>query len=93
MKIKTFEFLITNAYGNHDALHEIRAKNTENRKAVNYVVVYTAELVDKKINSFIKDKDVVKIDIGYYTADRHNNGYGDSIVERVTVMYNVKSDK
>lgn len=94
MKIKTFEFLISDIYGNDDALKEQHARYKEREAGVsktNGGFCYkptSAANVDKKINSFLEGKDVVDIKVSQYTSMRHNNGRNDMIVERFTIIYN-----
>lgn len=94
MKIKTFEFLISDIYGNGDALSEQHAKYRANDKYIPkenggyYVKPTSAADVDKKINKFLDGKDVVDIKVSQYTSMHHNNARNDMIVERFTIIYN-----
>lgn len=86
IRIKTFQFLLSNAAGNsihqdHDA--EFRSKVNARHP------VMTEREIDKKINQWIlKNEALVKdIRVTTYTSDRHNNGRHDTVIALYTVVY------
>lgn len=85
MKIKTFKFWMSNSAILRNLYND---RDQYTAKADIFVPVYTCDEIDKKINSFIKGKDVVNIIINDFTVDRHNNGRSDTIQRTYTILYN-----
>ncbi len=98
MKIKTFEFLVsdTNCTQKQNA-----SRNTDLEKLLNQGGVYDDEYsmsrtfkesatpteIDKTINTFIKDKNIINITPITYTINQHNNGGFDRVIIRYTIIY------
>lgn len=86
MKIKTFEFVVncftgsytydggSSSYPRTDA--GLRSKG-----------VVSPQQADATVNQFMQDKEVLSVRDNFYTADRHNNGYNDTVIRSVTVVY------
>lgn len=86
MKIKTFQFLLSNYRGN-DIFDK---RDLAGKAAANRDYPYSTEKqIDKKINRWIeKNSAIVKdIKITTYTIHRHNNGGDDSVVAIYTITY------
>lgn len=88
-KVKTFQFLVSNAAGN--AVMPIMDRpefvDDMNKK----FKVTDEKTIDETVNKWIeKEKVEVKdIKVTNYTLDRHNNGFRDSIVLVYTIIYTV----
>lgn len=87
MKIKTFQFALSNFCGNE--LHS-NAKDWEQKSKADKNHPYSTEKqIDRKLNKWIeKNNAIIKdIKITTYTVDRHNNGYDDTVIAIYTIMY------
>lgn len=82
MKIKTFDFLVSNYLGNESFILE-----GEYDFSYGNNIVYTQKMVDSKINDFCKDKKVIDIKVNNYTIHHHNNARCDSVIMRYTIMF------
>lgn len=88
MKIKNFQFLLSNYCGN--VLHNGAGSDWERKAKADKNHPYSTEKqIDKKINRWIeKNNAIVKdIKVTTYTVDRHNNGYDDTVIAIYTIMY------
>lgn len=86
IKIKTFQFLVSNSGGNalyRDGNADFRARQDE------HYPVDDEKSIDKKINAWIEkaQADVTDIKVSNYTVHRHNNGFEDSVVLVYTILY------
>lgn len=88
-QVKTFQFKISNFYGNlispfffHTPSDFAEAVNTKIKPEIT-----TEADIDKAINKFTKDVDVVDIKVNHYTIHRHNNGYCDTVMAVYTIVY------
>lgn len=86
MRIKTFEFVINDTFGNMDALSVQHSKHSNNPDWWNIKPTSAAE-IDKIINTFLDGKKVFDIKVSQYTANSYNDGHDNIIVERFTIMY------
>lgn len=88
MKIKNFQFLLSNHRGNDLYDHHDYEKKAAAYK--NYPYVAEKE-IDKKINRWIeKNNAIVKdIKVTTYTIMRHNNGGDDAVIAIYTLMYDL----
>ena len=82
MKIKVFKFQVSNAaYEQSGSCEEYgwykKLKDTE----------ATTECVERTINEFCSDKEVVDIKINNVDINYHNNGYSNKIELWYTIMY------
>lgn len=87
MKIKNFQFCLSNYCGNN--LHN-NAKDWEQKAKAEKNTPYSSEKqIDRKLNGWIeKNNAIVKdIKVTTYTVDRHNNGYDDTVIAIYTIMY------
>ncbi len=84
MKIKTFQFLLSNFGGNF--VYNYDSKGYTPKKLPD-----TEKSIDKKINRWIeKNNAIVKdIKVTTYTLHRHNNAMSDTVVAIYTIMYDV----
>lgn len=82
MKIKTFQFLLSN-FGGNDVY------NYDSRGYTPKKLPVTDREIDKKINQWIlKNEAIVKdIKTTTYTLHRHNNAMSDTVVAIYTIMY------
>ena len=89
MKIKNFQFCLSNCCGND--LHN-NADDWKQKVKVDRNHPYVAEKeIDKKINRWIeKNNAIVKdIKVTTYTIDRHNNGGDDTVIAIYTLTYDL----
>lgn len=87
MKIKTFQFCLSNFCGND---FHTNAKDWEQKSKADKKTPYSTEKqIDRKINSWIEKTNAIVKDIKVvtYTVDRHNNGYDDTVIAIHTIMY------
>ena len=86
IRIKNFQFLLSNAAGN-DLHRDSSPEFCVNVNARHPVM--TEREIDKKINQWIlKNEAVVKdVKVTTYTSDRHNNGRHDTVIALYTVVY------
>ncbi len=87
MKIKTFQFCLSNYCGNN--LHN-NAKDWEQKVKAEKNTPYSSEKqIDRKLNGWIEKNNAIVKDIKVvtYTVDRHNNGYDDTVIAIYTIMY------
>lgn len=93
MKIKTFQFRMSNYQGNFTSPHflnELPIKNFDEYCHKSFDgKVDTEQQIDDTINGWVKDSnaDVVDIRINHYTIHRHNNAGADSIIAVYTILY------
>lgn len=96
VKIKTFQFLISNYVGNEcfNTTNYRRNCNTGKSEKEDYHFpkydsgcVSDSWKIDKAINDFINDKKIISIQTDTYTVHEHNNSYCDSIIARYTIIY------
>ena len=90
MKIKTFQFLLSNSCGN--ALYTTGFADKERKAKADKRDPYSTEReIDKKINRWIEKKNAIVKDIKVttYTVDRHNNGYADTVIAIYTITYDL----
>lgn len=93
-KVKTFEFRVSNWLGRESAvwldaaiLKKQADYNKKHKSLTDPNHIFSPAEMDKVVNDFITDKDVIDIKVSNYIYDRHNNGYCDSVVEVYTVLY------
>ena len=94
MKIKNFQFLLSNHLGN-DLFYNPN-EDLAKRVKVNKNHAYSTEKdIDKKINSWIEKNNVIVKDIKVttYTVLRHNNGGKDAVVAIYTITYETLEEK
>lgn len=86
MKIKTFQFLLSNHRGNDLYDHHDYEKKAAAAKNYPYS---TEKQIDKKINRWLeKNNAIVKdIKVTTYTVMQHNNGGDDAVIAIYTIMY------
>ena len=87
MKIKNFQFCLSNCCGND--LHN-NSKDWEQKAKANKNTPYSTEkMIDRKVNTWIeKNTAIVKdVKVTTYAVDRHNNGYDDTVIAIYTIMY------
>lgn len=82
MKIKTFQFLLSNFGGNH-------VYNYDPRQWKPKATPVTEKEIDKKLNKWIEKNNPVihDIKITTYTLNRHNNGMDDTVIAIYTITY------
>ena len=88
MKIKNFQFLLSNHLGN-DLFYNPN-EDLEKRAKANKNYPYSTEKeIDKTINRWIeKNNAIVKdIKVTTYTVLQHNNGGRDAVIAIYTIMY------
>jgi hypothetical protein len=87
MKIKTFQFCVSNFCGND--LHNNSKDWDQKAKALKTTPYSTEKMIDRKVNTWIeKNNAIIKaINVTTYTVDRHNNGYDDTVIMVYTIMY------
>lgn len=88
MKIKTFQFAISNYAGNH--LH--KRVITDSRDNIDKRYPYDTEKeIDKKVNRWIEKRNAIVRDLKVttYTIHRHNNSYDDTVIMVYTIMYDL----
>jgi hypothetical protein len=82
MKIKVFKFQVSNAaYGQSGSCESYRWYQNLKDKTV------STEYVERIINEFCSDKEVVDIKINNVDTNYHNNGYSNTIELWYTIMY------
>lgn len=87
MKIKTFQFCVSNAAGNN--LHT-NGCYKKDKFSIDTKEPYDSEKgIDKKLNRWIEknNPDIHDIKITTYTVDRHNNGGDDTVIAIYTILY------
>jgi hypothetical protein len=86
MKIKNFQFLLSNHRGTDLYDHHDYEKSAAAYKKYPYS---TEKEIDKKINRWIeKNNAIVKdIKVTTYTVMQHNNGGDDAVIAIYTIMY------
>ena len=82
MKIKTFEFLVSCYRGNY--VYQDRYEN-DSLKIVKERCK-SSEDIDKIINNYMIEKDVVSVNENFYTLNRHNNGGYDTVIRSITII-------
>ena len=84
MKIKTFQFLLSNFAGNF-------VYNYDQSRYTPKKLPDTEKTIDKKINRWIeKNNAIVKdIKVTTYTLHRHNNAMSDTVCAIYTIMYDL----
>lgn len=93
MKIKTFQFPLSNYQGNFTAPHFWNNPLRKNLDDYCHEAfdgkIYTEQQIDETINEWLKDSnaDVIDIRINHYTIHRHNNAGADSIIAVYTILY------
>ena len=96
MKIKTFQFPLSNYQGNFTSPHFWNNPLRTLHKSLDAYLheafdgkIYTEQQIDETINGWLKDSnaDVVDIRINHYTIHRHNNAGADSIIAVYTILY------
>lgn len=82
MKIKTFQFLLSNFGGNHVYNYDPGSYNPKKSPE-------TEREIDRKLNRWIEKNNPVihDIKITTYTLDRHNNGMNDTVIAIYTITY------
>lgn len=82
MKIKTFQFLLSNFAGNNVYDYD---QGSYKPKAT----PVTEKEIDKKLNKWIErnNPDIHDIKITTYTLHRHNNGWNDTVIAIYTITY------
>jgi hypothetical protein len=82
MKIKTFQFLLSNFGGNDVYSYDPRGYTP--RKSPE-----TEREIDRKLNRWIEKNNPVihDIKITTYTVNRHNNGMNDTVIAIYTITY------
>jgi hypothetical protein len=82
MKIKTFQFLLSNFGGNDVYNYDPRGYTP--RKSPE-----TEREIDRKLNRWIEKNNPVihDIKITTYTVNRHNNGMNDTVIAIYTITY------
>lgn len=91
MKIKTFQFRLSNFCGN-DLHNGAGSRDWERKVKANKDQPYSTEkMIDRKLNTWIeKNNAIVKdVKVTTYTVSRHNNGYDDTVIAIYTIMYDV----
>lgn len=91
LKIKTFQFPVSCDNGNWRVMFlddDDEPEEVFKDEAGKYRIK-TEDDIDKEINDWVKksNADVVDIKTTTYTADQHNNGWGDTVVAIYTVLY------
>ena len=88
MKIKTFQFLLSNHLGN-DIYHDSDVDLAKMVKVNKNNPYSTEKDIDKKINRWIAKNNVVPVDIKVttYAILHHNNGGKDAVCAIYTIMY------
>ena len=89
MKIKTFQFCLSNFCGND--LHN-NSRDWEQKAKSNKTTPYcTEKQIDRKLNKWIEKNNAIIRDIKVttYTVARHNNGYDDTVIAIYTIMYDL----
>lgn len=86
MKIKNFQFLLSNHRGNDLYDNHDYERNAAAYKKYPYS---TEREIDKKINRWIEKNNAIIRDIKVttYTVMRHNNGGDDAVIAIYTLMY------
>ena len=82
MKIKVFRFRVNNASSNSypdDLQKEWYQKGIKE--------IASEEMIEKTVNNFIEDKNVVSITVTSVDAHYHNNARGNTIDLIYTIMY------
>ena len=84
MKIKTFQFLLSNFAGNFVYNYDPRGYKPK-------AAPVTEREIDKKLNRWIEKNDPVihDIKITTYTVNRHNNGRDDTVIAIYTIQYDL----
>lgn len=84
MKIKTFQFLLSNFAGNF--VYDYDSEGYSPKKMPN-----TEKEIDKKLNRWIEKNNPVihDIKITTYTVKRHNNGMNDTVIGIYTITYDL----
>jgi hypothetical protein len=82
MKIKTFQFLLSNFGGNDVYSYDPRGYTP--RKSPE-----TEREIDRKLNRWIEknNPEIHDIKITTYTVHRHNNGMNDTVIAIYTITY------
>jgi hypothetical protein len=89
MKIKTFQFVLSNFCGNE--LHN-NSKDWEQKSKADKQRPYSNEKqIDRKLNKWIEKNNAIIKDIKVvtYTINRQNNGYDDTVIAIYTIMYDL----
>ena len=85
VKIKTFEFQVSDTYGTKNALFGAWTEKAENK---NRDSLSGVNEIDKVVNNFIADKkNVISITSDFVTIHQHNNGGADVVIRYVTITY------
>ena len=90
MKIKTFQFLLSNHHGND--VYDNHPSDYGKKIAANKNYPYSTEKqIDKKINRWIEKNNAIIRDIKIvtYTVHRHNNGGDDAVIAIYTITYDL----
>lgn len=84
MKIKTFQFLLSNFAGNF-------VYNYDQSRYTPKKLPETEREIDKKLNRWIaKNNPIIHdIKITTYTVNRHNNGMNDTVIAIYTITYDL----
>ena len=89
MKIKTFQFCLSNFCGND--LHNNCKDWEQKARALKTTPYSTEKMIDRKVNTWIEKNNAIVKDIKTttYTVDHHNNGYDDTVIAIYTIMYDL----
>lgn len=90
MKIKTFTFKISGPHGTADFGGAGCWSEKYDRKENGLT---TSKEIDKTINKFVSDVDVVSISVDHQTTKHHNNGGCDDVQAIYTIIYNEKGSE
>lgn len=84
MKIKTFQFLLSNFAGNF-------VYNYDNGRYTPKKLPETEKEIDLKLNRWIEKNNPIihDIKITTYTVNRHNNGMNDTVIAIYTITYDL----
>ena len=84
MKIKTFQFLLSNFAGNF-------VYNYDNSRYTPKKLPETEREIDRKLNRWIEKNNLIihDIKITTYTVNRHNNGMNDTVIAIYTITYDL----
>ena len=89
MKIKTFQFCVSNCCGNNLHTNGYIGKDKLNMESK---YPYDSEKsIDKKLNRWIEEDNPIihDIKITTYTIERHSNGGDDTVIAIYTIMYDI----
>ncbi len=68
-------------------IKQFREELCRTKYTQNHFELILSELLDEKINDFMKDKDVIDVKVNSFAARHHNNGGHNTQYALITVIY------